>query len=72
MIKILNHVNYVQAVKIAWKKLEEGCSIEAAKSFCEPWMLNEMMNWKVDHFCISSQCLLKMMSACYMGMWQPK
>ncbi|XP_031477785.1 protein ENHANCED DOWNY MILDEW 2-like isoform X2 [Nymphaea colorata] len=36
----------VEAVKIAWKKLEEGCSIEAAKSFCEPWMLNEMMKWK--------------------------
>ncbi|XP_062107255.1 protein ENHANCED DOWNY MILDEW 2-like isoform X2 [Humulus lupulus] len=36
----------VEAIRIALKKLDEGCSIEDAKAVCEPDVLNQIFHWK--------------------------
>ena len=38
---------FPRAVKSALKKLEEGGSIDDAKSICEPHVLQQMYKWKV-------------------------
>ncbi|PWA54427.1 zinc finger, PHD-type [Artemisia annua] len=36
----------VEAIHVALKKLEEGCSVEDAMAVCEPGVLDQMMKWK--------------------------
>ncbi|KAL8215711.1 hypothetical protein R6Q57_022548 [Mikania cordata] len=36
----------VEAVNIALKKLEEGCSVEDAMAVCEPGVIDQLMRWK--------------------------
>ncbi|CAN4110199.1 unnamed protein product [Withania somnifera] len=36
----------VKAIRVALKKLDEGCSIEDAKAVCEPEILNQIFRWK--------------------------
>lgn len=38
---------FLQAVRTALKKLEEGGSIEDAKAVCEPEVLSQIFKWKV-------------------------
>ena len=38
---------YSQAIQAALKKLDEGCSIEDAKTVCEPEILAQVFKWKV-------------------------
>lgn len=40
---------FLQAVRTALKKLEEGGSIEDAKAVCEPEVLSQIFKWKVLH-----------------------
>ncbi|GAV74612.1 DNMT1-RFD domain-containing protein [Cephalotus follicularis] len=37
---------YVQAVRTALKNLEDGRSIEEAKTVCEPYLINQLCRWK--------------------------
>lgn len=37
----------MQAISAALKELEEGCSVEDAKTVCEPELLNQIVKWKV-------------------------
>lgn len=43
------HTLFLQAVRTALKKLEEGGSIEDAKAVCEPEVLSQIFKWKVLH-----------------------
>ncbi|KAL7600423.1 hypothetical protein Lser_V15G27174 [Lactuca serriola] len=36
----------VEALHVALKKLEEGCSLEDAMAVCEPGVLDQLMRWK--------------------------
>ncbi|MCD7467238.1 hypothetical protein HAX54_004563 [Datura stramonium] len=36
----------VKAIRVALKKLDEGCSIEDAKAVCEPEILSQIFGWK--------------------------
>lgn len=36
-----------QAIQVALRKLDEGCSIEDAKAVCEPEILSQIFRWKV-------------------------
>ncbi|CAI9288517.1 unnamed protein product [Lactuca saligna] len=36
----------VEALHVALKKLEEGCSVEDAMAVCEPGVLDQLMRWK--------------------------
>ncbi|XP_060176109.1 protein ENHANCED DOWNY MILDEW 2-like isoform X1 [Lycium barbarum] len=38
--------NSVNAIRVALKKLDEGCSIEDAKAVCEPEILSQIFRWK--------------------------
>lgn len=37
----------LQAICAALKELEKGCSVEDAKTVCEPGLLNQIIKWKV-------------------------
>lgn len=37
----------MQAIRTALQKFEEGCSIEDAKTVCEPEVLSQLFKWKV-------------------------
>ncbi|XP_058208752.1 protein ENHANCED DOWNY MILDEW 2-like [Rhododendron vialii] len=36
----------IEAISAALKELEEGCSVEDAKTVCEPELLNQIVKWK--------------------------
>ncbi|KAI7729927.1 hypothetical protein M8C21_031286 [Ambrosia artemisiifolia] len=41
---------YVEALNLALKKLEEGCSVEDAMAVCNPNVIDQLLKWKDDIF----------------------
>jgi len=60
-VLVKGSLDFLQAVQTALQRLEEGCSIEEAKTICDPGVLHQLFIWQVEipiqHCC--SRCLMK-------------
>lgn len=48
-VEVLYLLFCTQAIRTAFGKLEEGCSLEDAEAVCEPDVLRQIFRWKVGY-----------------------